>query len=508
MSSFELTVDCVLEGFSRLKSKKSDGSGLDSSHFIKALPVIVEFISSLFTIIVRHGHLPSCLRDCILVPIPKPGKDFTCGDNYRPIALASTLSKVLEWCILLKFESCFQTSDLQFGFKPGLSTTLCTGVLKSVVSRYLQRGSSVFACFLDASKAFDLVKHSILFKKLIHRGLPDLVVRLLSRWYSSQELCVRWSNVYSDKFGVSNGVRQGGVLSPVLFSIYLDSLLLSLKNTGVGCFWGDEYTGALAYADDVALLAPSLSAMRLMLQNCELFAASHGIQFNPSKTKFIQFFHHSSLKISSDLLFCGQMLPVVSEVVHLGHILTHNLSDDKDIHSKCRDMVRKAMSLFCCFPNLSPIVLTFLFRSFCLSLYGSALWFLSSRSLSALEIAFNKLLRRIWKLPYNSHTRVVHCTAKLHSLYNSVYDRSATLFKSSQTCSSKLVKYVFYKSAKCCFTFLGFNVKYGQQFCKDYSSRDLFHSDVIRDLRIAQPFLSIQHNLIESVVTSLSTYTT
>ena len=132
VDSFEFTIDCLLE----VKSKKSDGSDLNSSHFIMALPVIDEFLCSLFTIITRHGHLPSCLRDC--------------GDSYRPIALASTLSKILEWCILLKFNNYLQTSELQFGFKPGLSTTFCTGVLKGVVSHYLQHGSSVFACFLDA----------------------------------------------------------------------------------------------------------------------------------------------------------------------------------------------------------------------------------------------------------------------------------------------------------------------------------------------------------------------
>ena len=114
--------------------------------------------------------------------------------------------------------------------------TLCTGVLKGVVSHYLQRGSSVFACFLNASKAFDLVRHSVLFKKSLSIGLPDLVVRLLSRWYSSQQLNVCWGKAYSDKFGVSNGVRQGGVLSPILFYIYLDTL--TIKNTGVGCFLG------------------------------------------------------------------------------------------------------------------------------------------------------------------------------------------------------------------------------------------------------------------------------
>ena len=131
-----------------------------------------------------------------------------------------------------------------------------------MVSHYLQRGSSVFTCFLDASKVFNLVRHSLLFKKLLSVGLPDLVVRLLSIWYSNQQLNVRWGKAYSNKFDVSNSVRQGGVLSPILFSIYLDTLLISLKNTGVGCFWSGQFAGAVAYTDDIVLMVLEITLVR------------------------------------------------------------------------------------------------------------------------------------------------------------------------------------------------------------------------------------------------------
>ena len=102
----------------------------------------------------------------VLVPIPTPGKNPSSSDSYRPITLASTLSKILEWCILLEFPQFFVTSDLQFGFKNDSSATLCTGVLKQVVARYIYNGSSVFACFLNASKAFDPIRHDNLFELL------------------------------------------------------------------------------------------------------------------------------------------------------------------------------------------------------------------------------------------------------------------------------------------------------------------------------------------------------
>ena len=169
----------------------------------------------------RHGVILDSLRDCILVPIPKPGKNPSCSDSYRPIALAPSLSKVFEWCLLFSFQSCFVTSSLQFGFKPGFSADLCTGLLKNVIQNYIENDTHVFGYFLDVSKAFDRVNHTTLFEKLLRRDLPLPVASLLLSWYTHQELKVRWSSSFSMPFNISNGVRQGGVLPPILLNYYL-----------------------------------------------------------------------------------------------------------------------------------------------------------------------------------------------------------------------------------------------------------------------------------------------
>jgi len=142
--------------------------------------------------------LVSGITDCVLLPIPKPGKDPASSDNYRPIALAPILSKVLEWSILLKYRSSFITSSLQFGFKQGFSSDLCTGLVKNVIARYLFNDTNVYGCFLDASKTFDRVDHSVLFEKLLSRNLPPAVVRLLLLWYTNQKLCVTWGSCSSE----------------------------------------------------------------------------------------------------------------------------------------------------------------------------------------------------------------------------------------------------------------------------------------------------------------------
>ena len=84
-------------------------------------------------------------------------------------------------------------------------------------------GSPIYGCFLDASKAFDHVNHFILFLK---HNLSPVITRKLLNWYSDQRTCVSWNSNKSEKFPVSNGVRQDKVLLPILFTVYIDDLLL------------------------------------------------------------------------------------------------------------------------------------------------------------------------------------------------------------------------------------------------------------------------------------------
>ena len=249
------------------------------------------------------------------------GKDPSDSDNYRAIALAPTLSKVFEWCLLLDNKSAFSTSPLQFGFKQGLSTDLCTGLVKNVVARYTINETNVYGCFLDASKAFDRVNHNMLFEKLLKKDVSPIVVRALLSWYTSQRVSVRWNSCQSETLSIANGVRQGGVLSPILFTIYIDDLLLQLEKAGIGCYWSHYYVGAVCYADDIVLLAPSPSALRLMLHTCSDFANSHCLTFNAAKTQLIKFSRSLSV-CTAQFVFCGQKLAFCETISHLGHILS------------------------------------------------------------------------------------------------------------------------------------------------------------------------------------------
>jgi len=98
-----------------------------------------------------------------------------------------------------------------------------------------------------------------------------------------------WNGVRSSVFSVFNGVKQGGIISPILFGIYIDDLMRGLAKLSVGCYIGDCYVGALAYADDIVFITPSANAMRKMLRFCEQYALEYNIMFNTNKSKCMFF---------------------------------------------------------------------------------------------------------------------------------------------------------------------------------------------------------------------------
>ena len=136
----------------------------------------------------------------------------------------------------------------------------------------------------DASKAFDKVNFVKLFSLLIDRNIPEVFLRIIMDLYTHQNLRASWNGVISTNFSVSNGVRQGGVLSPILFNVYIDELLLRLKQHDVGCHIGNRFVGGLCYADDLTILAPSVRGLQKMVGIFEEFANDYSVTFNSGKT--------------------------------------------------------------------------------------------------------------------------------------------------------------------------------------------------------------------------------
>ena len=135
--------------------------------------------------------------------------------------------------------------------------------------------------------------------------------------YLNQTLRVRWGDTFSESFTVSNGVKQGGVISPIFYCVYMDELLSRLIESQVGCWMGSVYAGSWAYADDLKLLAPTISALNIMLDICQKYAEEYDIAFN-DKSQLIVFKATSDDDPPPDIKINNKQVKAVDQITHLG----------------------------------------------------------------------------------------------------------------------------------------------------------------------------------------------
>ena len=269
-----------------------------------------------------------------------------------------------------KTDKLLTSNEHKFGFKAGHATDLCIFTLKQIVEFYRAAGSNVYVCFLDASKAFDRVNHWFLFEKLLKRDVPNILVRLLCVWYSNQEFCVKWSNCLSTYFKVTNGVRQGGIMSPILFNTFINDLSVNLLEEGVGCHLGTQCMNHLFYADDSVLLAPSPSALQKLIHICEQFALDNEMLYNPKKSTCMCFRSKEMKKLHVPTIFLDKKpLDFRNENVYLGIKIREDLRDDDDIERQRKCMYAKGNVLIRNFKKCTNKVKCDLFRAYCTALY-------------------------------------------------------------------------------------------------------------------------------------------
>ena len=162
--------------------------------------------------------------------------------------------------------------------------------------------------------------HDKLFGILEDRGLNPLILRLLEYLYKNLKGRVKWGRVLSDTFAVTTGVRQDGVLSPSLSSIYIDDLLVKINRSGYGCSVGKVNIGAVAYADDICLLSGSSYGLQQLLHICSTFAVERHLVFNSSKTTCIRFVSSRASSLSTlplpKLILDGNILDFVQSWKH------------------------------------------------------------------------------------------------------------------------------------------------------------------------------------------------
>ena len=163
--------------------------------------------------------------------------------------------------------------------------------------------------------------------------MSAIVVQVLSYSHQEQLAWVRWGQgCTSPTFTIKNGTRQGSVASPAFWSVYLDPLFTELQREGFGCHLASLWMGAVGYADNIILLAPSRDAAAKMLGTCERFAQANNIKFstdpNPDRSKskaiYVTGTRGGGLQKPAPLLLCDRALPWVARAEHLGHALSED----------------------------------------------------------------------------------------------------------------------------------------------------------------------------------------
>ena len=226
---------------------------------------------------------------------------------------------------------------------------------------------------------------------------------------------IRWGNVMSESFNVSNGVRQGGILSPYLFNVYMDDLSLRLQKKYVGCKIANKIINHLFYADDLVLLCPSHWGLQELLDSCEKYALEHDILFNTKKS-VVMIRRCKLLKSAYVQPFTlnNEVLNEVQEAKYLGHFLTADGKDERDMKRATRSLYAQGNSLIRKFHMCTEKVKIRLFTTYCSQIYCAHLWKFRDceKPIRKVKVAYNNVFRLFLKLPWDDQGRPCSASGK------------------------------------------------------------------------------------------------
>ena len=457
----KITPDLMVRVINKLNKSKNDVAfSFKSDAFINSAEILSKPLAELFKSYLSHGYVPEICLSCTLIPLVKDNKKSKAhSSNYRLIAISSLILKLMDLLIIELFNIDLQVSTLQFGFITNSSTSLCSWTLKETINYFVNKGSTVYLCLLDMTKAFDNVKLHLLFNKVRER-IPSIFVRFLIFSYVNQNCVVKWGESKSTSFTIGNGVRQGAVLSPILFNIYMNDVFKVLKESGIGCKIDNFYHGLIGYADDFALLCPSRQGLQQMTNLVEKFCTEHGITISinenllKSKTKCISF-NCPYDPINIELY--NTQLPWVDSHLHLGHTISKNESTSPDIMKSRAELISNIHALYQELGAIHPQVFMLLVQVYFTSFYGSVIWDLDGESAHRIYATWNVMIRNAFNLPFATHRYILRSLSQRPPLQVSLCNRFRKFCTQIKNCRKPEVLNLFNKQKLDCRSTFGKN---------------------------------------------------
>jgi hypothetical protein len=365
-----------------LKLGKSAGLDRISSELVKAsLPIMLDTYTQLFNAVLGSGHYPRAWNTGYIVNIYKAGgRDDPA--NYRGITINSCLGKVFSMVLNKRLQDFIDQNhlmvDSQIGFRKKARTSDHLFIIRTLVDKYVKgQRKPLYICFVDFEKAYDSVWRRGMFLKLLQYGIRGKFFNIIESLYEQSEACIKTESVRSELFQCNSGVKQGDVLSPLLFNMYINDLPDALGQDLDTPVLKTTSVNSLLYADDLAIMSLSAQGLQLAIDKLEKYCQQWRMKVNMSKTKILQI-NTTGRKCTARFNFGVTILENVQSYKYLGMII--NSSGTLNVAKQnMQDRASKAVyKLKTCIrdadvtPKLGIKLFDQLIKPICL--YGSEIW--------------------------------------------------------------------------------------------------------------------------------------
>jgi len=320
----------------------------------------------------------------------------------RDAALVSHASKILLRVILERIQSKLETeiAQEQAGFRPRRGTRDQITNLRIILEKAKERNQPLYLCFIDFTKAFDMVQHDQLWLVMLEMGFPPHLVQLLRNLYRQQRAAVRTANIVSAWFRVRKGVRQGCNLSPCLFNVLAEQVMRKALQGFTGGFRiGGKTISNLRYADDIVLLATSPEDLQELVCRVERAAKEYNMLINATKTKVM-----TNTEDILEITVTGGQLEQVDSFVYLGSSIKYNTDCVGEVKSRLAMGMAVMGKLTKIWKNKSVSITTKLRLMKALvwpvATHGCESWTLKKQEERYIQAFENKCIRKILRIPW------------------------------------------------------------------------------------------------------------